>query len=129
MKHSHRRRDLFASLVLLSLLFLLYPPSVSPSAPSNELRDAWERARSVGSYTFIADIEQTIVPRPLPSMIGQTSQRVDVRAEGQVELPDYSRLQVRFEGTDAASPSLTVVRDGAETYMPVSYTHLTLPTN
>jgi len=117
MNNSRRRRGLFISLVLTSLVLLLYPPSVCPATPTNDLRDAWERARAVGSYAFTADIEQTVVPRPIPSMIGQTNQRVDVRAEGQVELPDYSRLQIRFEGEGPGSPALTVVRDGAETYM------------
>ena len=78
-------------------------PAVTSAVQPAPLEEAWERARDVGAYRFTADAEQTLIPRPLPSMIGQTDERVDLRIEGEVALPDHARLQLRFEG-DSSTP-------------------------
>lgn len=74
------------------------PAALAAPSPESELQAAWERARQAGAYSFTADAEQTLIPRPIPGMIGQTDQRVDLRLEGEVTLPDHAHLQLRFEG-------------------------------
>ncbi len=115
MKRSRSLNPLFIILCALTLALVVYPAITS--AQPNGLQAAWERAREAGAYDFIADIEQTLIPRPLPSMIGQTDQRVDMRIEGEVASPDYARLQLRFEGGGLDAPPLELIQDGAETYL------------
>jgi hypothetical protein len=106
----------FVALCLLAVALLVYP-TVTTSAEQGGLEAAWEHAREARSYRFTADVEQRLIPRPLPSMIGQTDQRVDMRIEGEVTLPDYARLQLRFEGGGLDVPPLELIQDGAETYL------------
>ena len=105
-------------LVIIALL-LLAPISArtAPLADSDPLQDAWERAREASSYKFTTDVEQNLIPRPIPEMIGQTDERVDMRIEGQVTLPDQVRMEIRFEGGGLDVPPLALVRDGPETYL------------
>ena len=84
MKHSLGRRYLFAPLFLLLLIVLVCPFSVSPATPTNQLRDAWERARAVGSYTFTADIEQT-PGQPLPERGDVIFPEIVVQPQQEVE--------------------------------------------
>jgi len=116
MKRSRSPNPLFVVLCMLVLALVVYPAVTSAVQPA-PLEEAWERARDVGAYDFVADVEQTLIPRPLPSMIGQTDQRVDMRMEGEVALPDYTRLQLRLEGTGLDVPPLELIQDGAETYL------------
>ena len=116
MKHSRFPNPLFVVLCVLTLALLVYPAVTSAVQPA-PLEEAWERAREAGAYDFVADVEQTLIPRPLPSMIGQTDQRVDMRIEGEVASPDYARLQLRFEGGGLDAPPLELIQDGAETYL------------
>jgi len=92
-------------------------PAAAASSPQDDLRDAWQRAQQAGAYRFTADAEQTLIPRPIPSMIGQTDERVDMRIEGDVTPPDHARLQLRFEGAGLNVPPLELIQDGTETYL------------
>ena len=94
-------------------------PPRPPAAPSPEdaLRDAWEQAQAAGSYRFTADSEQTLIPRPVPGMIGQTDQRVDARISGEVTLPDFARITLRFEGAGLDEQPLELIQDGIESYV------------
>ncbi|MBM4467761.1 MAG: hypothetical protein FJ014_19800, partial [Chloroflexi bacterium] len=92
-------------------------PAAAASSPQDELHDAWQRAQQAGSYRFTADAEQTIIPRPIPRMIGQTDQRVDMRIEGDVTSPDHARLQLRLEGAGLNVPPLEFVQEGTATYL------------
>lgn len=116
MKRSHTLNGLLVSLVLFILAMLVYPTARSAAQP-NGLEEAWERAHEAGAYRFIADAEQTFIPRPVPSMIGQADRRVDMRMEGEVTLPDYARLTLLLEGGGMDTPSLELVQDGAETFL------------
>jgi hypothetical protein len=102
-------------LCALTLALVVYPAITS--AQPNGLQAAWERAREVGAYDFTADVEQTLIPRPLPSMIGQTDERVDLRIEGEVASPDYASLQLRLEGAGLNVPPLGLIQDGVETFL------------
>jgi hypothetical protein len=115
MKRSRFLNPLFLILCTLVLALVIHP-AITTAQP-NGLQAAWKRAQDVGAYDFTADIEQTLIPRPLPSMIGQTDERVDLRIEGDVTLPDHARLQLRFEGAGLNVPPLEVVQDETETYL------------
>ncbi len=116
MKRSRSPNSLFIVVCVLTLALLVHPASTI-LAGKNGLQSAWERAREAGDYEFIADVEQTLIPRPLPSMIGQTDERVDIRVEGEVTLPDYARLQLRFEGGGLDVPSLGLIQDGTDSFL------------
>jgi hypothetical protein len=116
MKHSRSYKVLFIALSLLALTLLVHP-LVTTSAEQGGLQAAWQRAQQAGSYRFTADAEQTLIPRPIPSMIGQTDERVDLRIEGDVTLPDHARLQLRFEGAGLNTSPLELIQDGTETYL------------
>ncbi|MCW5854034.1 MAG: hypothetical protein KIT87_28460, partial [Anaerolineae bacterium] len=80
-----------------------------PPAPEDQVRAAWDRVRQSGSYRVGADIEQIANPRPLPQTVGQQGQRVDMRAEGLVRLPDQSQLELRvLPGAAQASGPLSL---------------------
>ena len=70
------------------------------------LRAAWERAQEAGAYRFTADAEQTLTPRPLPSMTERMDERVDMRIEGEVISPDRARQQLHSRGGAGAAPSI-----------------------
>ena len=116
MKRSHSLNWLFLALCLFTLALLAYPTVVT-SAERNGIEAAWERAREAGAYRFTTDVEQTLIPRPLPSMIGQTDERVDMRIEGEVALPDYARLELYLEGAGLDVPPLGLIQDGTETFL------------
>ncbi|MBN1318716.1 MAG: hypothetical protein JXA42_24760 [Anaerolineales bacterium] len=68
---------------LVILLVLLITPIIHARAERlPQLNDVRDRAIQAGAYHFIAGIEQAMIPRPVPSMIGQTDQWVDIRIKG-----------------------------------------------
>ncbi|MCP4540736.1 MAG: PKD domain-containing protein [Chloroflexi bacterium] len=114
----HSRNPLSGALCVLTLILMVYPTIASAANTlPNGLETAWERARDIGTYDFTADIEQTLIPRPLPSMIGETDQRVDIRIEGSVTLPDYARMRLQFEGAGLDTAPVELVQDGTETFL------------
>jgi len=90
------------------------PPSLSPEQAVNR---AWQQAQAAGAYRFTADAEQTLIPRAISSMIGQTDQRVDTRLEGEVTLPDQARLTLHFEGAGPDTAPLEIIQDGTESFL------------
>lgn len=89
-ERSNKRSNKWLTLALLGLFFSgwFLRPSVTRSSaqPSQEnpLQQAWEQARSVGVYDFDAEVQQTLRPRAIPEMIGQTSQSVNFRITGNI---------------------------------------------
>jgi hypothetical protein len=80
------------------------------------VEQAWRNAREAGSYRFLSTAEQTMVPRPVPGMIGRSDARFTLENDGAVVLPDrfYSELRVAGVGQ---SKSVTMLRDGSQAYM------------
>ncbi|MCB8944437.1 MAG: tandem-95 repeat protein [Ardenticatenaceae bacterium] len=69
-----------------------------------------------GQYHFVANIEQTLIPRPVPANIGKSEERVDTRLSGDVTLPDSATITLQFEaGLNA--PPLTLEQAGGQTYL------------
>ena len=78
------------------------PSPAAPAAPTapGGVRAAWDRARAAGSYRAVLDLEQTLVPRPIPENIGERSQQVDFRLDADVRLPDQALVRLRAELKD-----------------------------
>ncbi|MCA9948027.1 MAG: hypothetical protein KDE48_00130, partial [Anaerolineales bacterium] len=69
-----------------------------------------------GQYDFIAQIEQTLIPRPIPANIGATEQRIDSQLSGEVVLPDYARVNLQFEA-DTSVPPFVIEQVGSDTFL------------
>lgn len=87
------------------------------SLPPISLEEVYQRVLTAGAYEFTADSEQTLLPRPLPDMIGQTDQRVDMYVSGEVTLPDFSRFSVSLDGIGLDPTPVAVVQEGANSYL------------
>jgi hypothetical protein len=111
-------RALLAAL-LLSLLATLTTSGVVRQTPQeiNGLQTAWARTREAGAYRFVANVEQTLIPRATPETIGQTDQRVDMQIEGAVTLPDKASLKLQFEGAGLNAQPATLIQEGSQTYI------------
>ncbi len=117
MSRTRSNKPLTCALLGALFLALMVGPVATPAQPEGVLEQAYQRVLDAGSYSLTADVEQTLIPRPLPGMIGQTDQRVDMRIEGDVTLPDYARLQFRMEGADFGAPPVALIQDGGETFL------------
>ncbi|HSH04041.1 MAG TPA: hypothetical protein VLL52_16115 [Anaerolineae bacterium] len=69
-----------------------------------------------GAYKFTAQIEQTLIPQPIPANIGQQENRYDSFITGEVILPDFARLDLKFEAATQLVP-ITIEQDGLDTYL------------
>jgi hypothetical protein len=89
------------------------------NADARAVDRAWILAQREGSYRFTTDSEQTLVPRPLPDMIGEQEKRVDLRIEGEVERPDTAHLRFAVEGEEAGlhPASVSLVKHGGKTFL------------
>ncbi len=89
-------------------------------SPRAALRDALERAQQANSYRYTSDIDQTLIPRPVPGMIGQQDQHMTLAIEGEIQGAERSRTTLQFDpGGVSGVPNLkpvTIVRDGADVY-------------
>ena len=94
-------------------------PDADPSTkqPRVSLEQAYQRVLDAGTYDFTADAEQTLLPRPLPNMIGQTDQRVDMHIEGEVTLPDKTQFSLSLDGAGLDPTPVTMVQEGTDTYL------------
>ncbi|MEM7801516.1 MAG: hypothetical protein AAF633_20135, partial [Chloroflexota bacterium] len=71
---------------------------------------------TAGEYNFIAQIEQTLIPRPLPINVGTTEQQVDSQMSGRVVLPDYAEINLQFE-SEADLPPISIEQEGTAVYL------------
>ena len=83
------------------------------------LMQIWQKAEASGSYRFTAEIEQMIRPRPVPAMIGQTSQRLDLRLEGEVTWPDQADLRLQSEDATTVPP-LHMIQSGNQAFIEIN---------
>jgi hypothetical protein len=80
------------------------------------LQQAWRNAREAGSYHLLSDINQTLMPRAVPEMIGQQEVVLNLSSDGAVLLPDQAYLEMRM--TDAqSSSSVVILRDTRGTFL------------
>ena len=86
---------LFLCCSLLSLsLVLILAPQLKASEHLDLLDAVRERIEQTGSYTFQAEVAQTLVPRALPEMIGKTSEHAAMFVDGQTVLPDKRMVTI-----------------------------------
>ncbi len=111
MKRKHFVGTSISVSMLLFVAISLVVRDIGGTPPSLEqnVQYALQRVAEIGSYRFTADVEQTLVPRPLPEMIGQRSERFDVRLEGEALAPDYARVAVSAEAA-ADMPPITLIQ-------------------
>lgn len=50
-------------------------------------------------------------------MVGQTEEYVDIHIDGDVILPDYARMNLRFEGAGLNAAPISLEQVGADTYL------------
>lgn len=118
MKRSHSLGWLFVVLCLLTLILLAYPTATA-SAERSGIQAAWQRARQAGSYCFIADIRQTVAPKPTVLNVGRTSKEQAFHLEGETNLPDRQlHLTLWSQGGSVldASSGVEVRVDGDRAY-------------
>ena len=75
-----------------------------------------EQVEMSGQFGFVAQIEQTLIPLPIPENFGKSEERIDSQMTGEVILPDFARLNLQFESGWDAEP-LTIEQDGPDTYL------------
>lgn len=110
-----RHTFLVALVVLCTLLVGAQHLLAMPSASQQALLDARAEAQAAGSYRLRADMEQTLIPRAIPSMIGTQDERIDMRAEGEVQMPDQAILRMFPE--DGSTPPLTMVQYDGQSFV------------
>ncbi|NLG26548.1 MAG: hypothetical protein GX557_01470, partial [Chloroflexi bacterium] len=117
------RRHAVVLAVFLVLGLLTFAGSASgPAAaqgslgPQQALQAAWQRAREAGSYRFVSTADQTMIPRAVPEMIGQSDVYLTLENDGAVILPDESYTELHVAGADQAQ-SATLLHSGGQAYM------------
>ncbi|MBN1317965.1 MAG: FG-GAP repeat protein, partial [Anaerolineales bacterium] len=113
----HLLPQLFPIICIIITGFFIYSSSVASANNQNDITSAWQRAMDAGAYEFAADVEQTLVPRPVPGMIGQTDQQADMHLEGTINLPDQANLRLALKGAGLPSTNIELVQNGAETFL------------
>ena len=110
------RKALVGLITLFVLLFLTLPATLSfADPPARTLREAWQHARDVGSYTFTADAVQTLIPRATTAMIGERNQRVEMHFNGDVSLPAQANLTLQIDGDGFNAAPMQLIQDGTQT--------------
>lgn len=110
------------SLVLLSGLVAwgILRPAVkeTPPAPdANPLAAAWELAQAVKQYDFSVEAQQILRPRPIPGMIGQSGQAVDINIDGEALSAVSARMTVKLDGAGLDSTPVTLLQEGSQTWL------------
>jgi hypothetical protein len=102
----------FSLLIAITIGLLLFSAarSANSQTPIDGVSAAWQRATAVGSYRFTVNVDQTLIPLAAPGMIGQQGTVVNMRADGEVKLPDYSRLELTV--ASAPGQSVGMINDG-----------------
>ena len=86
------------------------------SSPAEQVQNAWNNALESGSYRYISDTTQAIIPRPIPEMIGEQETVFDLAMDGVVVLPNKSYLAMKVL-SGSHSDLVVVLRDGEQSYM------------
>lgn len=84
-------------------------PATEPSA-QQQLEAARKRLETSGSFRFDVEIDQLLLPRGVPEMIGAGDERSQMQAMGETVLPDQSVLTLKPAGYGI--DPLTVVQAG-----------------
>ncbi|MCJ7738447.1 MAG: right-handed parallel beta-helix repeat-containing protein, partial [Anaerolineae bacterium] len=108
-------------IVILPLMAILIaasgrlPARADTGGPAEMLQHAWRNVQDAGSYRFISDVDQTLVPRPVPEMIGQQETALSLALDGAVVLPDRAYMDLRLAGA-GHDGSVGMLRDGGQSF-------------
>ncbi|NJM40991.1 MAG: hypothetical protein HC853_09555 [Anaerolineae bacterium] len=98
-----------------------HPITPSPFSAQVALSSTLSRAAQARTYRYTSDVDQTLIPRAVPGMIGMQDQYMTLAIEGEVLAADRSRTTLQFDpGGISGIPNLlpvTIVRNGAELYV------------
>ncbi|MDT8305667.1 MAG: hypothetical protein RRC07_07000, partial [Anaerolineae bacterium] len=129
-----KRQQLFLILGMAAVIAILILPAViaradtlnsagqqlrslaSEDPPTEMVQRAWQNAQKAGSYRFLSDVDQTLVPRALPEMIGQQDTALHLALDGAVVLPEQAYIELRVVGV-GRSQSATLLRDDGQSFM------------
>jgi len=121
MRNCRRRQVLVFTLLAALLLNFSSRPCLAEQPLSTNARDdllaVWDLAKTAGSYRFTVDAEQTFIPQSVAGLIGEQETRLDMRFEGQTQLPDRAYLELTIEGSDTDQAPLVLLRDGTNTFI------------
>ena len=87
-----------------------YAPRSNHEDPARAMRDAWERARATGVYSFATDLVQTTYPAMILSNAGRGPGQNELYLEGGVNLPKQSMTLQLWQG----SGSVLIQGNGSE---------------
>ncbi|MEM8862733.1 MAG: hypothetical protein AAGD96_30860, partial [Chloroflexota bacterium] len=106
--------------IILSFIVIAIISSVAYAQATEEENPifgaAIEQIEAAGEYSFVAQIEQTMIPRSIPINVGKTEERIDSVMSGQVVLPDFAQINLQFE-SGANLPPITIEQDGSAVYL------------
>jgi hypothetical protein len=103
MKRSRTRSVTLILLSALLVLALVIHPAATASAQDPEVKSAWERVQDAGSYRFLSAVDQTLIPRPIPGMIGQREHRLNSTTQGALQLPDRASAEAPSLALEASA--------------------------
>ena len=118
MKENPVCRRCFVILSLIAVLIFIngrLPARADEGSPADRLQQAWQNIRDAGSYRFISDIDQTLIPRPVPEMIGQQETALSLALDGATVLPDRAYMDLRLVGADH-DDVVAMLRDGGQSF-------------
>ena len=79
------------------------------------LQRAWQDVQSAGSYRFISDVDQTLIPRPVPEMIGRQETALSLALDGAMVLPDRAYMDLRLVGA-GRDGAVGMLRDAGQSF-------------
>ncbi|KAA3664489.1 MAG: tandem-95 repeat protein, partial [Chloroflexi bacterium] len=85
--------------------------------PAQNLDEAYQRVLDAGAYDFSSVIQQTLVPRAIPEMIGETNHNLNMYLDGEVELPGNGRLRLSVEGAGLDPTPVMLVHENGSSFM------------
>ena len=115
--HNGSAKGRVSALLFVTILSLLATWTPVAADQADGLQDALRRARAAGAYQFTADVNQVLHPRPVASMIGQSSEQLTWHLEGDVQGSDRSRLEISLATGMGEHRRATLIQDGLKTFM------------
>ena len=92
----------FIILLVGTFLFMLgavpSPAMANSATAADPLQTVWQAVAHTKNYQFEAYIEQTLIPRPSPHMIGETSTELNFNLQGRAFPPDQLALTLQLIG-------------------------------
>lgn len=95
---------------------------LQPERPAGQalLTQATDRLRSATAFRMLSTVDQTLVPRAVPGMIGQQEQTLTIAIDGEVSGPNQSRTTLTVDPGNISGlrnlKPVTLIRDGSAVY-------------